>query len=95
VLLTAKNPGHLALMPGQMVELPWGGFFSPAAAALLFPAAGFIAGYSLIPQIFPLSAEGPRAAAGVLFMFLFGLGFYLFRRRFPAGALPRIKSVLP
>jgi hypothetical protein len=53
-------------------------------AALLPPALGFAAGFVLTGLLFPLSGEGSRAAAGLVFMFLFAFGVYLFRRRSPA-----------
>jgi hypothetical protein len=46
------------------------------AAALLPPALGFAAGFTLTDLLFPLAGEGLRAAAGVVFMFLFAFGVY-------------------
>jgi hypothetical protein len=82
-----KKPGGPELSPGQTVELRRRGLASQAAAALLPPAAGFVAGYTLAARIiFPMAGEGARAAVGVCCMFLAALGFYLFRRRYPAGS---------
>jgi hypothetical protein len=89
-----KKPGGPELVPGQTVELRRRGLASQAAAALLPPAAGFAAGYTLAARIIPsgeflaglLAGEGARAAVGVGCMFLAALGFYRFRRRYPAGS---------
>jgi hypothetical protein len=56
---------------------------SQGTAALLPPALGFAAGFALAGALFPLSGEGPRAAAGAALMFLAALGVYLLRRRSP------------
>jgi hypothetical protein len=85
-----QKPRGAELMPGQVVELRRKGLVSQAAAALLPPAAGFVIGYTLAARIIPPgglpAGEGVRAAAGVCFMFLAALGFYRFRRRYPAGS---------
>jgi hypothetical protein len=65
-------------------EVPRRILFSQAAAALLPPALGFAAGFILTGFFFPRSGEGPRAAVGVVLMFLFAFGVYLFRRGCPA-----------
>ncbi|MDR1444929.1 MAG: SoxR reducing system RseC family protein, partial [Treponema sp.] len=81
-----RPPGHPVLAkvqeeaefsPGQIVKLRRGGLVSQTAAALLPPAAGFILGYVLAG----LSAGENRAGAGLIGMFVFALGVYLFRRR--------------
>jgi sigma-E factor negative regulatory protein RseC len=97
----ARMPGELgnsdrSLEPGQRVEavLPRKGVLLQALTALLTPLAGFISGYALTGLALPQAGEGPQAAGGAAAMFLFSLGLYLFRRRFPAKDLLQIKSVL-
>ncbi|MDR2619360.1 MAG: SoxR reducing system RseC family protein [Treponema sp.] len=95
-LITAKNPLELPLKPGQQVETE----LSPLSVipetilALGIPVLGFAAGFFLTAAFFPAAGDPARAFGGVLLMLAFGLGFLLFRRRFPAKALPVVVRVL-
>jgi sigma-E factor negative regulatory protein RseC len=91
--IRAKNTLNQDLLPGHLVEaaLPPHLLLTQAAAALLPPLAGFIAGYTLAARALP-PADAPRAAAGALLMLLAALGFYLFRRRFPPKTLLQITN---
>jgi sigma-E factor negative regulatory protein RseC len=90
----AKAIGALELKPGQLVEtaIPRNSLFTQAVTALLPPVAGFIAGFTAIGLIPPLTGDGPRAAGGVVLMFTASLCMYLFRRRFPAKTILYIKD---
>ncbi|GHV60210.1 hypothetical protein AGMMS49587_00850 [Spirochaetia bacterium] len=95
--ITAENSNNLDLVPGRLVETGAGPrtLLSQGAAALIPPLLGFIAGFFFAGALFPQSAEGLRAACGVLLLFAAALGFYSFRRRFPQKNIPRILRVIP
>ncbi|MDR1566949.1 MAG: SoxR reducing system RseC family protein [Treponema sp.] len=95
-LITAKNPFKLPLKPGQQVEteLSRASVVSESIPALAIPFSGFIAGFFLTAACFPAAGDPARAFGGALLMLAFGLGFLLFRRRFPAKSLPVVVRVL-
>jgi sigma-E factor negative regulatory protein RseC len=84
--ITAENSNGLDLAPGRLVETGSGPrvLLRQGAAALFPPLLGFIAGFFLAGVLFPQSGEALRAACGALLLFVAGLGFYFFRRRFPS-----------
>jgi hypothetical protein len=92
----AEREGTMDLAPGQLVETGGNGktLFAQALGAFLPLPVGFITGYLGTALLFPATGEGPRAAAGALLLFVAAAGFYVFRRRFPPKALPRILRIL-
>jgi positive regulator of sigma E activity len=82
--------------PGQTVEtgISPGALAGETLCGILFPLAGFIAGFFLLRLLFPRAGEGARAAAGVLCLFSGGLVLCLIRRRFPSKTLPRIIRII-
>jgi hypothetical protein len=82
-IFTVENRENLPIAPGQIVETAPSpgrtvlqGFF-----ALFPPAAGFAAGFFLTG--FLTTAEGAKAAGGILLMAAGGLACYFIRRLFP------------
>jgi sigma-E factor negative regulatory protein RseC len=85
-LLTVKNPRRIPLRAGQEVqaEISAASSLREAAAALLPPALGFIAGYIGLGLLLPPARGSPaQAAAGAAGLFLTALGVYFFRKRLP------------
>ena len=92
---TADNTAGLPLQPGQLVETETAASpLKQGLTVLLPPILGFTAGYVLTGVIFPASAEPPRAAAGVLFLFVTALALYLFRSRHPPKIVRRVLRVV-
>jgi positive regulator of sigma E activity len=96
VLTAALNPEKLPLSPGQLVEAESSppGLLIQALAAILPPAAGFLAGFFLVRGLFPAAGEGARAAAGALGLFFGGALAFLIRRRRPPGEITRITRII-
>ena len=94
--IQAINSRGLPLETGQHVEteIRAVSLFVQSLQALLPPVLGFIAGFYLWRLMFPASGEGGQTFAGAILMLAAGLGFYLFRRRFPVKMLPVISAVL-
>jgi sigma-E factor negative regulatory protein RseC len=94
-LVVAENHRNLDLTLGQLVEIeiPSKQLLQQAAAVLLPPIAGFIAGFLLIRALFPFSSDGARAAAGVVFLFAAAFITYAVRKRFPPKQTVPIEPV--
>jgi positive regulator of sigma E activity len=95
-MITAENLHHFDLSPGQFVEIETStaGAFLQFLQAVIPPVLGFIAVYLIVQFVFPASGDGVRIAAGVVGLFLAGLGFYLYRKRFPLRNNPQVVKVL-
>jgi sigma-E factor negative regulatory protein RseC len=91
----AKNSLHLPLSIGQMVEIetPKAMLLLQAFQVLFPPILGFIGGFMFTGFLFPLSGDPPRAAGGVLILFLAASLTYWFRKRFPSTAMPQVTQV--
>jgi positive regulator of sigma E activity len=96
VLAAAENRDALPLKPGQLVETGQAprGLLLQGLGAFLPLVLGFIAGYAVVHALFPAAGEGARAAGGALCLFAGGTLAFLFRRRYPAKEITRIKRVI-
>ena len=90
-LLKAENPKSLPLEPGQTVELrtpdasiAGQSILWQSITALLPPALGFTAGFSLTRLFFPETGEGAAAFIGVILLFLAAFIVYKIRKKIPA-----------
>ncbi|MDR2094782.1 MAG: SoxR reducing system RseC family protein [Treponema sp.] len=83
---TLENSSGRILRPGDSVEINLSprAFAVQTLSALLPPVLGFTAAYVLSAYTFPGLGEAARTALGAVAMFAAALGFYAFRRRFPA-----------
>jgi len=94
--IIAENPKSLSLKTGQTVEVSasTASIFRQAIAALIPPALGFAAGFSLIRLLLPKASEAACAATGVIFLFVAAFIVYTVKKRKPPTKAFKVTKVL-
>jgi len=95
-LIKAKNPKNLPLRDGQRVEVRAPGLYllCQVLAALLPPAFGFMASFSLAPRLFPEAGEGTIAGIGIMTLFATAFLIYRAKKKIPSGKAYTVTKIV-